>query len=87
MSKIETYNNPLNKLTTVTAEFGDERDINDLMDAVKDRIVIKLVDKFVEAHGEEILASIDLETIKKKTNDKVVVSALKELIKWPPPTK
>jgi len=51
------------------------------MDAVKDRIVIKLVDKFVEAHGEEILASIDLETIKKKTNDKVVVSALKELIK------
>lgn len=81
MGKVEATQNPLNRLTTVTAEFGDERDFNQVIEAVRDRIVIKLVDKFVEQHGEEILAQIDLEAIKAKTNEKVTVAALKELVK------
>lgn len=81
MSKVEVSNNPMRMLTEVRAEFGDERDVYLLIEAVREQVVVKLVDKFVKLHGDEVLAQIDLETIKVKTNEKVTVAALRELVK------
>lgn len=81
MSNLEMEASPHRRTTTVTAEFGNESDIQAILEAIKERIVIALVDKFVEKWGDGILAEIDLETIKKKTSEKVTVAALKELVK------
>lgn len=80
MSNVEIKKEIGSMLTTVKASFGDERDTQAIIEAIRDKIVNKLVDKFVEEHGDEVLAALDLETIKKKTNEKVTIQALKELV-------
>ena len=64
---------------TITAEISDG--LGDFREALNREVLVLMAKKYVEEHGEEIIASIDLETIKKKTTDKIVVQALKELLK------
>lgn len=79
MAEIKTERNFNNMTTRVVADFGAENDVHQLLVAIRERIVKALVDKFVSEHGEEVLASIDLEAVKKKTNDRVTTAALKVL--------
>lgn len=81
MSEARIRKDVPSKSIFVEAEFGSEKDSYAIIEGVKTQIVNKLVAKYVEEFGDEIIASIDLETIKKKTNDTVTVEAIKNLVK------
>lgn len=81
MSEVRTRKSVENRSVFIEAEFGDELLETQLLQAVEERVVKRLVDMYLDAYGDEILATIDLESVKKKTNEKVTVQALKELVK------
>jgi len=81
MSEGRTRTDHMTKSIFIEAEFGGELEMHQLLEAVREKVVNKLVSMYVEAFGDEIIASIDLETVKKKTNEQVTVKAIKELIK------
>ena len=81
MSNARVLNDVMNKSIKVEAEFGGEQDARAVMEAVKVKIVDRLVNMYVDAFADEIIASIDLETIKKKTNEEVTKRAIKEWVK------
>lgn len=80
MSNVEISKEAGQLLTTVKASFGSERDAQEIIEVIREKIINRLVDKFVEQHGDEVLSAIDLEAIKKKTNEKVTVQALRGLV-------
>jgi len=81
MSDARTRNDPMTKTVFVEAEFGGELEMRQLIEAVRGNVVKKIVSLYVDAYADEIIASIDLETIKKKTNEQVTIGAIKEWIK------
>lgn len=81
MSEARTRTDLHTKSIFVEAEFGGEGDMQSIIEGVSVQVVDKIVSMYVDAFGGEIIASIDLETIKKKTNDTVTVEAIKNLVK------
>lgn len=80
MSEARTRTDLKTKTIFVEAEFGGENDMRAILEGVKTQIVDKIVSMYVDTFAEEIITSIDLETIKKKTNEAVTVEAIKKLI-------
>lgn len=81
MAKLRFQREPLSNNIRIEAEINHSDDAGRIMDAIKERVVNRLADKYVEAYGDEILSSLDLAAIKAKTNETVTIKALKELSK------
>lgn len=79
-------NNPIKMQVTELPDSNSVRITTDIAkearlvgEAIEARIVAKIADKFVEEHGDELIASIDMSKLGKQINGKILGAALRQL--------
>ena len=79
VKNISTQNGISNGSTIYQAEITNEYRM--VADQMEIKILRELADKYIEQHGDEIIAMIDMDKLGKQINAKVLATALRTLAK------